>query len=101
MLRAGLRAGDRAPPGTERLSYRTYNVGTGRVTTYGELASAIKKIVPDAKIGLPGGRDPNGTGRDLYLDITRIRQDTGYQPAYDAERAAADYIDWLRAGNER
>ena len=86
---------------TKRLSYRTYNVGTGRVTTYGELASAIKKIVPDAKIGLPGGRDPNGRGRDLYLDITRIRQDTGYQPAYDAERATADYIDWLRAGNER
>ena len=36
-----------------------------------------------------------------YLDIARIHQDTGYQPAYDAERAVADYIGWLRAGNER
>jgi UDP-glucose 4-epimerase len=85
----------------EQLSYRTYNVATGRVTTYGELISAIKKIIPDAQIELPGGLDPNGAGHDLYLDITRIGQDTGYLPAYDAERATADYIGWLRAGNER
>jgi UDP-glucose 4-epimerase len=38
---------------------------------------------------------------DTYLDITRIHQDTGYQPAYEAERAVADYVSWLRAGNER
>ena len=50
---------------------------------------------------LPAGRDPNGPGHDLYLDITRIRQDTGYQPGFDAERATAGYIGWLRAGNER
>lgn len=57
-------------------------------------------VVPDAQIELPGGRDPDGSGHDAYLDITRLCQDTGYQPAYDAERAAADYIGWLRAGNE-
>jgi UDP-glucose 4-epimerase len=50
---------------------------------------------------LPAGRDPNGLGRDIYLDITRLHQDTGYRPAYDTERAVADYINWLRAGNER
>jgi UDP-glucose 4-epimerase len=85
----------------ERLSYRTYNVAAGRATTNGELAAAIKKAVPGAQIELPEGRDPNGPGHDTYLDITRIREDTGYQPAYDTQRAAADYIGWLRAGNER
>jgi UDP-glucose 4-epimerase len=85
----------------DRLRYRTYNVASGRVTTYGDLISAIKKIVPDAQVELPGGRDPGGAGQDQYLDITRIHEDTGYQPAYDAERATADYIGWLRAGNER
>jgi UDP-glucose 4-epimerase len=83
-----------------RLSHRTYNVASGRSTTYGELAAAIRMVVPDAQIELPGGRDPDGPGRDAYLDITRLCQDTGYQPAYNAERAAADYIGWLRAGNE-
>jgi UDP-glucose 4-epimerase len=85
----------------ERLSYRTYNVAAGRATTNGELAAAIKKVVPGARIELPEGRDPDGPGRDVYLDITRIRQDTGYEPAYDTQRAVEDYIGWLRAGNER
>lgn len=86
---------------SERLSYRTYNVSAGRPTSYGELAAAISKVVPDAKIGLPAGRNPDGPGRDIYLDISRISQDTGYQPEYGTERAVADYIGWLRAGNER
>lgn len=85
----------------DQLSHRTYNVAAGRATTYEELTTAIKKIVPEAQIELPEGRDPNGPGQDTYLDITRIHKDTGYQPAYDTERAVADYIGWLRAGNER
>jgi hypothetical protein len=30
-----------------------------------------------------------------------LREDTGFTPAYDVERAVRDYIDWLRAGHER
>jgi len=86
---------------SERLRYRTYNVAMGRATTYGEVAAAIGKVIPGARITLPGGRDPGGLGKDTYLDITRIHQDTGYQPAYGTERAVADYAGWLRAGNER
>jgi UDP-glucose 4-epimerase len=86
---------------SERLSYRTYNVANGRAVSNGEVVAAIRKVIPEAQIELPGGRDPSGPGRDTYLDITRIREDTGYQPAYDTERAVADYIGWLRAGNER
>jgi UDP-glucose 4-epimerase len=81
----------------DRLSHRTYNVGSGRATTNAEVIAAIKKVVPDARIGLPVG----GTGRRQYLDIARVQQDTGYHPAYDTEHAAADYIAWLRAGNAR
>jgi UDP-glucose 4-epimerase len=40
-------------------------------------------------------------GAGQYLDITRVHEDTGYHPVYDAERATADYIGWLRAGNAR
>lgn len=81
----------------DRLSHRTYNVASGRATTNAEVIAAIRKIVPDAEVELPAG----GTGQRSYLDITRVQQDTGYRPAYDTERAAADYIAWLRAGNER
>lgn len=81
----------------DRLNHRTYNVASGRATSNAELIAAIKKVVPDARIDLPTG----GTGHGSYLDITRIHQDTGYRPAYDTERAVADYVAWLRAGNER
>jgi len=80
-----------------QLSHRTYNVASGRATTNAEVIAAIKKVVPDATIELP----TSGTGQQSYLDITRIEQDTGYRPRYDTERAVADYIAWLRAGNER
>jgi UDP-glucose 4-epimerase len=84
-----------------QLSYGTYNIGTGRLTTYGELAAAIRKVIPGAQLELRDGRDPDGPDEDIYLDISRLRQDAGYQPAYDVERGAADYISWLRAGHER
>ncbi|MDT0304146.1 NAD-dependent epimerase/dehydratase family protein [Streptomonospora wellingtoniae] len=80
----------------DRLGHRTYNVASGRATTNAEVVAAIKTVVPDARIELPSG----GPVRQSHLDTARIRQDTGYVPAYDTERAAADYIAWLRAGNE-
>jgi UDP-glucose 4-epimerase len=83
------------------LNHRTYNVASGRVTTNGEVAAAIRAVVPDARIDLPEGRDPDGPERDIHLDVTRLRQDTGFRPAYDTGRAVADYVDWLRAGNPR
>jgi UDP-glucose 4-epimerase len=52
------------------------------------------------RVDLPAGRSP-GSGPDLYLDITRLRQDTGYQPVYDTDRAVADYLAWLRVGHDR
>ncbi|MDQ0378700.1 NAD-dependent epimerase/dehydratase family protein [Amycolatopsis thermophila] len=81
----------------DRLNHRTYNVASGRATTNAEVVAAIKTVVPGARVELPTG----GTSGGTCLDITRLRQDTGYQPAFDTERAVADYIAWLRAGNER
>ena len=86
---------------TTTLNHRTYNVGGGRPTTNAEIAAAIATLVPGARSDLLDGRDPNGLDTDIYLDITRLRTDTGYEPEYDTQRAVADYLAWLRAGNER
>jgi len=83
-----------------RLSYRTYNVASGTVLANADVAAAVKRLVPEARIELPEGRSP-GSGPEVCLDIGRLRQDTGYQPAYDTDRAVADYLAWLRAGHER
>jgi UDP-glucose 4-epimerase len=81
----------------DQLSHRTYNVASGRATSNAEVIAAIRTVVPGAQLELPTG----GEGHPSWLDITRLQQDTGYEPAYGTERAAADYIAWLRAGHER
>lgn len=79
----------------ERLNHRVYNVSTGRLVRFSEVVAAINAAVPDAHIVLPEGRDPDRP-RPNYLDITRLREDTGFRPEYDVENAVPDYVDWLR-----
>lgn len=83
----------------ERLNHRVYNVGSGHPTTNQEIADAVRKVVPEAKIDLPAGHAPTSTGVVTYQDLTRIREDTGYEPEFSTEEAIADYVEWLRAGN--
>jgi UDP-glucose 4-epimerase len=81
----------------DHLNHRTYNVASGHATTNAEISSAIQQVVPDAQVQLPPGGEP----RQSWLDITRLQQDTGYEPIWDTQRAAADYIAWLQADHDR
>jgi UDP-glucose 4-epimerase len=85
----------------QKLDQVIYNVGSGRATSNGELADAITAAVPDARLNTRPGRNPRGVGHDIYLDTARLREDTGFEPEYDILAAAADYIAWLRAGNDQ
>jgi UDP-glucose 4-epimerase len=80
----------------ERLNHSIYNVSSGRLVPYSEVVAAINAAVPGANIALPEGRNPHRPP-DNHLDITRLREDTGFRPEYDVERAVPDYVDWLRA----
>jgi UDP-glucose 4-epimerase len=79
------------------LKHRTYNVASGRVTTNADVIAAIRQTIPGADLELPACTSRPGAA----LDITRLRQDTGFEPEYDTARATADYIAWLKAGNPR
>ncbi|GAA0335692.1 NAD(P)-dependent oxidoreductase [Actinoallomurus spadix] len=79
----------------EHLNHRIYNVSSGQLVRYSEVVAAINAAVPGADIVLPQGRNPDRP-TDNYLDISRLREDTGFRPAYDVERAVPDYADWLR-----
>lgn len=75
------------------LRHTTYNIGSGRATTYGELAEAVNAAVPGAGIELP----PGGGGRTApFMDITRACEDAAYEPAFDIARGVRDYVAWLR-----
>lgn len=86
---------------TPGLNHRTYNVGGGRATSNEEVVVAIERAIPGARLPLTAGRNPQGASEDSYLDITRLTVDTGFTPGYNIERAVADYIAWLQAGNPR
>jgi UDP-glucose 4-epimerase len=80
---------------TERLDHRIYNVSSGRLVRYGEVVAAINAAVPGADLALPEGRNPD-RAPDNHLEITRLREDTGFVPEFDVERAVPDYVEWLR-----
>jgi UDP-glucose 4-epimerase len=82
----------------DSLPNKVYNIGAGAATSNGQLAAAIKRVVPSAQFDLKAGAGPAARA-DGYLDLTRIRKDVGYEPQYPIERAIEDYVAWLRAGN--
>jgi UDP-glucose 4-epimerase len=79
------------------LRHSTYNIASGRATSNTDVLTAIESVEPGFHFELPsaGPRPVN------WLDITRLREDTGFEPRYGTAAAAAEYIAWLRAGNER
>jgi UDP-glucose 4-epimerase len=79
----------------ERLNHRVYNVSSGRPVRYREVADAINAAVPGANLTLPEGRNP-ARPPDNHLDISRLRADTGFEPAFDVERSVRDYVAWLQ-----
>ncbi|MCL4541141.1 MAG: NAD(P)-dependent oxidoreductase [Chloroflexi bacterium] len=82
------------------LNYSTYNVGGGGVTTNAEVVASIRRCVPGFDAQLSPGRSTPQQPTDAYLDLARLREDTGYEPGYSLDDGIAEYIGWLRAGHE-
>ena len=82
------------------LSHATYNIGGGRAFTNGEVVASLRAAVTGFTIQLSPGKTP-GHPQDPYLDLTRLRDDTGFQPGYSLETGIQEYVSWLREGNSR
>jgi nucleoside-diphosphate-sugar epimerase len=73
---------------------KIYNIATGVPRSVGEAASLSEKyshFPVKVEIG-PGTLMP----RCKALDITRAREEFGYQPKYSLEEGIQDYADWLK-----
>lgn len=79
----------------ETLEHQIYNIGGGKTTTNLELARAVLAKVPEANIPLRPGKGPRWK-QDAYMDISRIKEELGFQHEYSLEEGVADYIDWLQ-----
>ena len=80
---------------TEKLNHRVYNVASGRETKNREVLEAARRVVPETDGKFNPGAGPRHR-ENAYLDITRLKEDTGYQPQWDVYSGMADYIQWLR-----
>lgn len=85
----------------QKLKHRTYNLGMGQLTTFGQIRDAVIKTLPEASILLGknlGAVTPTKTPLDINacLDITRIQAELGFNPEYDIEGGIRANITWLR-----
>jgi UDP-glucose 4-epimerase len=83
---------------------RIYNLGYGKLTSIGEFAAAIRKALPEAEIHLGDGPGPLTSTKspmdiNACVDISRLREETGFTPEYDPGRAVEHYLEWARTGN--
>jgi len=86
------------------LRHRIYNVGFGRLISLSEFAAAIKNSLPKTEIHLGDGPGPltsTKTPMDINecVDISRLTEETGFQPEYDPYRGVEHYIRWARDGS--
>ena len=78
----------------DKLQHRAYNIGGGKAVKNSDYASAVKKVYPNAQITLNPGNSPRGRS-EFSMDLSRIKDDVGYQPQYNVDRGIAEWIEWL------
>jgi UDP-glucose 4-epimerase len=79
------------------LRHRIYNIGSGGAVRNRDFVAIVRRVFPDA--GIPAAHESDGAPVLTSLDITRIRDDAGYTPRFDAEEGISDYIAWLQRGH--
>lgn len=71
-----------------------FNVGQGKAFSLQDMANAIQVRFPSAEFSIGPGYDFMKVGFSAYsvLDISKIREQLGYAPAYDLEAMVRDYV---------
>ena len=80
----------------------SYNIATGAAPTIADVAEAVNRAIPGARISV-GSRGPYRHGGAILsakkgaLDISRARAELGYAPRYDLQRGIEATIEETRA----
>jgi UDP-glucose 4-epimerase len=77
------------------VSGRTYNVGTGRGTSVLDLVAALNRLL-GTQAKPEHGAARAGDIRHSRADISAIRRDLGYEPAFTFEQGLARTLEWYR-----
>lgn len=81
----------------EGVKSRIFNIGSGRLATLRDGAATLTSLLPEADLSVGPGLDyGTGTGRYCLFDITRARNELGYEPEFDYGQGIADYVAILK-----
>jgi nucleoside-diphosphate-sugar epimerase len=78
---------------------RLFNIGSGVLISYRDIAAAIEKLLSGARFRLIDGVEENPL-RPFRgpLDISRAREELGFAPQYDLERGMRELVEWATEG---
>ena len=74
---------------------RTYNAGSGVVTSAADLAQIVRELAPKTEVRVSGGGS-DGT-KEFPLDLSRSEAELGYTPQFPMKEAFQDYMEELWA----
>ena len=85
--------------------HTTYNIAAGRSYTVRDVVDALRRIAPATDVTVGSGQWEDDPYQSLNLrgalDISRAREDLGYEPRYALEDGLGAYVAWWRAAAER
>ena len=76
-------------------SGEAFNIGTGRGASVNQIYSLLKKIA-DYPCEASYGPAKPGEVFKIYLDITKARQELGWEPRFSLEDGLKDTLEWFR-----
>jgi UDP-glucose 4-epimerase len=82
----------------DKVPSRVYNIGSGVGQTLGDFANVLRQKIPGADIKIGPGLNFLGTPYPPHgiYDVRRARDELGFKPEYDLDRAIGDYLDSLK-----
>jgi UDP-glucose 4-epimerase len=79
------------------LKHSVYNIGSGQLSAPADVVAAIEAAVPGARARmLPKPVNGPFWRHEQMLDLTRSRDDLGYEPQFDVAKGIADFVRDLR-----
>jgi UDP-glucose 4-epimerase len=79
------------------LNHQLYHLGSGRLSSPDDVALAIQEVVPGAKVEVLKKPVVGPFWRhEQILDLTRVRDELGYEPQYDLPTGLRLFVDDLK-----
>ncbi len=83
---------------TPKLKQWVFNISSGVLVSYKEIALTIQKVLPGAKFAFrPGVQDNPLRPNRGPLDISRAKEEFQFVPQYSLDRGMKDFIEWCKA----